>query len=146
VAPTDPLPIVYYDAKAGERSLDVMRWGLPYWATDIKIGFSTFNARAEGVDTTPTFREAFQRRRRLVPLDSLYKWKKTAAGKQPYAIALADWRLMALASLWETWCSPAGERVRGCTIIATTLSELCAGLHNRMPVFFEPVVWLEAGY
>src|SRR5438132_250513 len=34
VAPTDPLPVVRYDPKAGERSLDVMRWGLvPFWAT-----------------------------------------------------------------------------------------------------------------
>ena len=40
VAPTDPLPIVHYDAKAGARDLAVMRWGLiPYWAKDIKIGF-----------------------------------------------------------------------------------------------------------
>ena len=52
MAPTDPLPVVHYDAKAGERGLDVMRWGLiPYWAKDIKIGFSTINARAEEVDT-----------------------------------------------------------------------------------------------
>ena len=36
VAPTDPLPIVRYNAKAGERSLDIMRGGLvPYWAKDI---------------------------------------------------------------------------------------------------------------
>ena len=27
VAPTDPLPIVRYDAKEGQRSLEVMRWG-----------------------------------------------------------------------------------------------------------------------
>jgi putative SOS response-associated peptidase YedK len=48
VAPTDPLPIVHYDAKAGTRDLEVMRWGLiPYWAKDIKIGFSTINGRAE---------------------------------------------------------------------------------------------------
>jgi putative SOS response-associated peptidase YedK len=26
VAPTDPLPVVRYDAKASERSLGVMRW------------------------------------------------------------------------------------------------------------------------
>jgi hypothetical protein len=33
VAPTDPLPVVRYDAKERRRSLDVMRWGLiPYWA------------------------------------------------------------------------------------------------------------------
>ena len=50
-----------------------MRWGLiPYWAKDIKISFSTINARAEEVDTKPAFREAFQRRRCLVPLDSFY--------------------------------------------------------------------------
>jgi hypothetical protein len=28
VAPTNPLPVVRYDRRAGERSLDVMRWGL----------------------------------------------------------------------------------------------------------------------
>jgi putative SOS response-associated peptidase YedK len=61
VAPTDNLPIVRYDAKAGSRTLDLMRWGLvPYWAKDIKIGFSTINAMAETVDKKPVFREAFQ--------------------------------------------------------------------------------------
>ena len=35
-APTDQLPIVRFDAKAGERSLDLARWGLvPYWSKDI---------------------------------------------------------------------------------------------------------------
>jgi putative SOS response-associated peptidase YedK len=75
LAPTDPAPVVYYDAKHGGRRLEVMRWGLiPYWAKDIKIGFSTINARADEVDTKPAFREAFQRRRCLVPLDSFYEW------------------------------------------------------------------------
>jgi putative SOS response-associated peptidase YedK len=60
LAPTDPLPIVHYDAKASTRDLEVMRWGLiPYWAKDIKFGFSTINARAEEVDTKPAYREAF---------------------------------------------------------------------------------------
>src|ERR1700736_475278 len=59
VAPTDNLPIVRYDPKAGHRTLDLMRWGLiPYWAKDIKIGFSTINAMAETVDTKPVFRES----------------------------------------------------------------------------------------
>jgi hypothetical protein len=63
LAPTDPAPVVYYDAKDGGRRLEVMRRGLiPYWAKDIKIGFSTINARAEEVDTKPAFREVFQRR------------------------------------------------------------------------------------
>ena len=142
VAPTDPLPVVRYDEKAQQRSLDVMRWGLiPYWAKDIKIGFSTINARAEEVDTKPAFREAFQRRRCLVPLDNFYEWKKTETGKQPYAIALADRRLMATAGLWETWRSPQGERIRSFTIVTTKPNELCAELHNRMPAVLKPDMW-----
>ena len=79
MAPTDPLPIVHYDAKAGARGLEVMRWGLiPYWAREIKIGFSTFNARGEEVDTKPAFREAFRQRRCLVPLDSFCECVTTA--------------------------------------------------------------------
>jgi putative SOS response-associated peptidase YedK len=142
VAPTNPLPVVHYDADAGERCLDVMRWGLiPFWAKDIKIGFSTFNARAEDIDKKPAFRDAFKRRRCLVPLDNFYEWKKTPTGKQPYAIALADRRLMAMAGLWETWRSPAGERVRSFTIITTTPNALCAELHDRMPVVLKPDAW-----
>jgi hypothetical protein len=77
--------------------------------------------------TKPAFREAFQRRQCL--------------GKQPYAIALADRHLMVLAGLWETWRSPAGERIRSFTIVTTTPNELCAELHNRMPVVLKPQAW-----
>ena len=101
VAPTDPLPVVRFDARAGERSLDVMRWGLvPFWAKDIKVGFPNINAKAEGIEGKPAFREAFQRRRCLVPVDNFYEWKKTATGKQPYAIARQDWQPMVFAGLW----------------------------------------------
>jgi len=100
VAPTDSLPVIRYDIKAGERSLDMLRWGLvPFWAKDLNVGFANINAKAEGIENRPAFREAFQRRRCLVPVDNFYEWKKTATGKQPYAIALSDRRLMALAGL-----------------------------------------------
>jgi putative SOS response-associated peptidase YedK len=48
---------------------------------------------------------------------------------------------MALAGLWENWRSPAGEWVRSLAIITTTPNELCAGLHNRMPVVLHPEMW-----
>ena len=67
--------------------------------------------------------------------------KKNGTGKQPYAIALADGSLMALAGLWENWRSPAGEWVRSFAIITTTPNELCAELHNRMPVVLKPETW-----
>jgi putative SOS response-associated peptidase YedK len=62
------------DRKAGERSLDILRWGLvPFWAKDIKVGFANINAKAEGIEGKPAFREAFQRRRCLVPVDNFYE-------------------------------------------------------------------------
>ena len=109
-APTDQLPVVRFDARAGERSLDLARWGLvPYWSKDIRVGFANINAKAEGIENRPAFKEAFQRRRCLVPVNNFYEWKKTPTGKQPYAVALADRGLMALAGLWENWRSSAGE-------------------------------------
>src|ERR1700723_296507 len=143
VAPTDPLPIVRYDAKEGHRALDLMRWGLiPYWAKDMKVGFASINAMAETVDTKSAFREAFKRRRCLVPVDSFYEWQNTGPKeKQPYAIALADRGIMALAGLWENWKSPGGEWVRSFTIITTTPNELCAPIHNRMPVILPSEAW-----
>ena len=66
---------------------------------------------------------------------------KTPTGKQPYAIALKGGGLMAMAGLWETWRSPEGERIRSFTIATTTPNQLCAKLHNRMPVVLKPAVW-----
>jgi putative SOS response-associated peptidase YedK len=66
-----------------------------------------------------------------VPVDNFYEWAKTATGKQPYAVALKGGGLMALAGLWESWRSPAGERVRSFAIITTEPNELCTALHNR---------------
>jgi putative SOS response-associated peptidase YedK len=114
---------------------------VPFWAKDIKVGFADINAKAEGIETRPVFREAFRQRGCLVPVDNFFEWKKTANGKQPYAIALADRKLMALAGLWESWRSPAGERVRSFAIVTTEPNQLCAELHNRMPVILTPKVW-----
>jgi putative SOS response-associated peptidase YedK len=142
VAPTDPLPVVRYDAKEHQRSLEVMRWGLvPFWAKDIKVGFANINAKAEGIENKPAFREAFRQRRCLVPVDNFFEWQKTPSGKQPYAIGLKGGGLMALAGLWENWRSPAGERVRSFAIVTTEPNELCAQLHNRMPVVLGPEAW-----
>jgi putative SOS response-associated peptidase YedK len=76
-----------------------------------------------------------------VPVDYFYEWQKTPSGKQPYAIGLKGGGLMALAGLWETWRSAAGERIRSFAIITTEPNELCARLHNRMPVVLQPEAW-----
>jgi putative SOS response-associated peptidase YedK len=81
VAPTDPLPVVLYHAKDRQRSLDVMRWRLvPFWAKDI---FANINAKAEGIENKPAFREAFRQRRCLVPVDNFYDGRRSTAASSP---------------------------------------------------------------
>ena len=67
--------------------------------------------------------------------------EKLGKDRQPYAVALADRRLMTLAGVWETWRSPAGERVRSFAIVTTAPNELLAELHDRMPVILAAENW-----
>jgi putative SOS response-associated peptidase YedK len=118
-----------------------LRWGLvPYWAKDIKIGYSLINAKAETVAEKPAFREAFKSRRCLIAADGFYEWKKLdAKTKQPYAITMKDRSVFGFAGLWERCKDKAsGEVVRSCTIITTRPNEVCASIHDRMPVIVAP--------
>ena len=137
VAPMSMQPVVRLDRDTGQRELTVMRWGLvPFWSKDGKAGFNTINAKAETIATSPAFREAFNRRRCLVPAEWFYEWQKIdAKTKQPYAIGLKDGSIFAFAGLWETWRDKAtGQTLETYTIITTDSNELMEPLHNRMPV------------
>jgi putative SOS response-associated peptidase YedK len=118
-----------------------MRWGLiPSWAKDLKIGYSTFNARAESLTTRAAFRGAWRARRRcLVLADGYYEWR--AADKQPFAVTLANRGPMTLAGIWDDRRSPAGERIKSFAIITTAANALLTPLHNRMPVVIAPDRW-----
>jgi putative SOS response-associated peptidase YedK len=138
-APTSKLPVVV--SKNGERTLTLMRWGLvPSWARDIKIGYSTFNARAEGVETRPAFRAAWKAGRRcLVVADGYYEWRD--ADKQPFAVGLSNRGPMTFAGLWDLWRAPDGAPLKSFTIITTVANERLAPLHDRMPVLLAPDRW-----
>jgi putative SOS response-associated peptidase YedK len=142
VAPTQDALVVRRNPDTGERSLDALTWGLvPYFTKDLKKALRPINARAETAPGSSMFREAFRKRRCLVPCDAFYEWKAGAAGKQPYAIARTDGAPLALAGLWEAWRDPSGEVLRSFTIMTTTANADMAGLHNRMPVILEEEDW-----
>ena len=147
-APTDLLLTVRHNPKTGERALDPLRWGLvPHWAKDPKIGASLTNARAETVAEKPSFRDAFARRRCLVPVDGFYEWHRPATGaKQPYAFAhpaneAGDRPVLALAGLWESWRDPEGQILRTITLVTTVANGVMAPIHDRMPVILMRENW-----
>ena len=122
--------------KSEEWTLSSLRWGLiPNWSKDEKIAYRTINARVETVDTAPSYREAYKKRRCMIPADGFYEWKRTETGKQPYSIQRKDDTPFCFAGLWEGWKRPGTEDwVRTCTIITCEPNELNARIHNRMPV------------
>jgi putative SOS response-associated peptidase YedK len=151
VAPQSLQPIVRLDNETGERELTIMRWGLiPFFAKDPEIAYSTINARAETVATSPVFREPMKRRRCLVPATGFYEWQALdKKSKQPWAIELADGNLFAFAGLWDRWKDKAtGQPLETYTIITTDPNELLEPIHNRMPVILSPQDysrWLDPG-
>jgi putative SOS response-associated peptidase YedK len=132
----------------GRRRLDALEWGLiPFWAKDATIGRKLVNARLDTVATKPAFREAWTRRRCLIPASGFYEWSEPVNGrKRPHFIRPADEPLLALAGLWERWRSPAGDRVETCVIVTTDASAQLAPIHDRMPLLIPRdafALWLD---
>ncbi len=134
-APSQELLVIQQNHKTGERSLDFLRWGLiPYWCADPKGGRKPINAKSETVARLQTFREAYRKRRCILPVDGFYEWHSTKGGKQPYAITMNDRSPFGIAGLWENWKDPAtGEWVPTFAILTTPANDLVARIHGRMP-------------
>ena len=122
----------------------MVRWGLvPRWAKDPTIGVKMKNARAESVAEKPSFREAFRKRRCLIPANGFYEWKPEGGRKQPYYIYPSGGALFAFAGLWERW-----NDLQTCTVITTEANDKMATVADRMPVIVSPAeysAWLEGG-
>ena len=136
IAPTQSAPVVRVN-REGEREIAMLRWGLiPFWAKDLKIGTTMINARSEGIDTKPAFREAMKSRRCVVPATGFFEWQGERPGrKQPFAITVPEMPVFGFAGLWERWRPEKdAEPVETFTIATTDANEVVARVHDRMPV------------
>lgn len=125
-------------AEDGRREWAALHWGLvPAWAAEPRTAYRTINARAETVAEKPTYRQAFRRRRCLIPADGFYEWRAMGKRKQPYCIAPADGGPVAFAGLWERW-ERDGQALETCTILVTQANALVASIHDRMPAILDP--------
>jgi putative SOS response-associated peptidase YedK len=154
IAPTQDVAVIRERREPkGERTLQLLRWGLiPSWAEDMKGGAKLINARAEGISERPSFREAFQKRRCLVPADGFYEWRTEGKIKQPYLIQRRDRAPFAFAGLWERWVPktqpPEPAYIDSFTIVTTEANALLRPLHARMPVILAPedyARWFDRG-
>ncbi|OPL11813.1 MAG: hypothetical protein AVO34_08100 [Firmicutes bacterium ML8_F2] len=138
IAPSQEVPGLRLAPGGSGKELVELKWGLvPFWADDESIGNRMINARAETAAEKPAFRDAFKKRRLLIPATGFYEWKKEGSSKRPYYIFRRDNRPFSLAGLWERW-EKGSKQLETFTILTTEPNELVAALHNRMPVIISP--------
>ncbi len=156
VAPTKSVYAVLQRPEEA-RSLRVLTWGLvPFWAKERKIGNRMINARVETVSEKPAYRQAFAKRRCLLPADGYFEWYQTSqtaksgkALKQPFFIRPKDGSSLAMAGLYEVWRDP--EKAEDdparflwtCTVLTTRAEDELGQIHDRMPMLVEPARWAD---
>lgn len=97
------------------------------------MGNRMFNARAETIAEKPSFRQAFKRRRCLIPANGFYEWRNENGLKQPYCCHV-DQGLFSMAGIWELWQDAEGNQIQSCSIVTTEASGAMRDIHSRMPV------------
>ena len=146
VAPSQEVGTV---AQATEgRAFVPRRWGLiPSWAGEASIGDRMINARSESVAEKPAFRDAFARRRCLVPADGFYEWTGRTRGRAPHHFRRRDGQPLAIAGVWEAWTIPSGDGVvESFALLTTEANSTVRPIHGRMPVLLAPEhfsTWLD---
>ena len=86
IAPSQPVAVVHADFTA--RHFTLMRWGfIPAFVKDTSSYPLLINIRSETVQEKPSFRNAFARRRCLLPADGFYQWQAGAGKSSPSCCA-----------------------------------------------------------
>lgn len=141
IPPGTDIPVIRHSPD-GKRVLHLLRWGLvPHWAKDSTIGAKLNNARGESAAEKPSFRDAFKRRRCLVPASGFFEWKAEGKVKQPYYINPKDGKPLAMGGLWESWKMPDGNLLRTVCIVTVGPNAVMEPIHDRMPVIVPPDRW-----
>jgi putative SOS response-associated peptidase YedK len=150
IAPTQMAPVIFLEN--GQPSVKLMRWGLiPSWAKDETVGNTLINARVESLQTRQAFRQAYEKRRCLIPADSFFEWKEMHRQRQPFRIMYKSGQSFCFAGLWERWIKPPSterfdtdlnepppsDTVDSFTIITKAANATIAPLHDRMPVIIQ---------
>jgi putative SOS response-associated peptidase YedK len=107
VTPMRFAKIIALDGDGARKSVR-MRWGLvPPRETDPRNGSKHIHARAETIDTKPTFRDAFAQRRGILPVTSFNEGEELAPAKTRQYVITPD-RTLGIAVIWERWTGAQG--------------------------------------
>jgi putative SOS response-associated peptidase YedK len=146
IAPGTTIPALRRNPSRPGAEAALVQWSLvPAWA---KTPPSTalVNARAETVTVKPSFRDAFLRRRCVIPASGFYEWAQHGKARKPWLFQRPGGAAFGFAGLWETWRAPNGTVLESCAFITTAPNAVMRPVHHRMPVILTPATydsWLD---
>lgn len=150
-----PMKMVRVLAKnaAGGVVLKDMQWGLipAHYTGSVKewiAQFHTFHARLEKIDTTPSFRNAWVKKKRVIfPMERYYE-KTTAPAdllgdqrkQHRVAIARTDDKPLGVAGLYD-YAHTADGPILSVAMLTREPGPRMKAIHDREPVVLEPETW-----
>jgi putative SOS response-associated peptidase YedK len=143
IKPTEDLYVITQD------EISVASWGMiAPWSKSTsdaqKSQSKAINARSETVHEKPTFKNALQRSRCLVPATGYYEWATELGDykpRQPIYVSNNDGNLLAFSGIYDRWVSPEGESRESFSIITRDAIGDLAKFHSRMPMFLPRERW-----
>ena len=134
ILPSSVVPVIA-TSRTGEQKVFPMKWGFRQTGADGKRGKLLINARAETASEKPTFREAWQKHRCVIPASWYLEWEhiptplgdKTPGDK--FAIMPRGARTTYLCGIYRF-----EDKIPHCTILTRPSGESVAGIHDRMPL------------
>lgn len=124
----------------GGREFAPMRWGFskpenPSFKPD------HMHARAETIDTRPTFADSFAERRGIVLVETFNEGEELPSGKtKQWVIRPRDRKPIPIAVIWEEWV---GDAASEATFVMITVppNELIGRITDRMPAIVPQDKW-----
>ncbi len=142
IRPTNLAPILRPVA-AGGLELVVIRWGLvPHFHRGPAKAWKILgtNARAERVAATSMYRDAYRRRRCLVPASHYFEWTGETGAKVIWRFTVPAQDIFAFAGLWDR-AGPPDDPFESFTILTSAPGPDQAPYHDRQPVILEREQW-----
>lgn len=115
--------VIYYRSTHEPLSHAELQWGISLSPSSSLV----INARAETIQTKPSFKQAFHSHRGIIVCNGWYEWKLHGSSKIPYLIRHTLTQPMLMATL----AYPESNRF---VTLTTSPNAKLADIHHRMPV------------
>ena len=154
IAPTNPVSVVMESAKQGKegRRLVSARWGLvPPFKKSLTDRPTPHNATVEKVQSSGMFRNAFKKRRVIIPASGFYERRKSDQ-QGFYVHPVDESEMLAFAGLCEWWQDQSKSEddlsrwVLSTTIITQPAQGQMVEVHSREPLYLSSQMykdWLD---